>query len=131
MGRELKRVPLDFAQPLNERWHGFVNPHHTAVKCPYCAGTGSSPTARHLKDQWYGYAEFHPEDRGSVPFAVDHPHVRALAERNFTHADALEQARALREHGIKARVVKVEYTDPAIISPARYVATQPEGIRHA
>lgn len=82
MGRELKRVPLDFAQPLNERWHGFVNPHHTAVKCPHCDGTGSSPTARHLKDQWYGYAEFHPEDRGSAPFAVDHPHVRALAERN-------------------------------------------------
>lgn len=82
MGRELKRVPLDFDQPMNERWHGFVNPHHTAVKCPHCDGTGSSRTARRLKDQWYGYIDFRPEDRGSVPVTPDHPKVRALAERN-------------------------------------------------
>ena len=82
MGRELKRVPLDFQWPLNKVWSGFVNPHHTATKCPHCDGTGSSPKARELKDRWYGYVEFRPEDHGSVPFSPDHPTIKARAERN-------------------------------------------------
>ena len=82
MGRELKRVPFDFDWPIDKVWKGFVNPLHTAVQCAHCEGSGSSPTARHLKDQWYGYANFRPEDRGSVPFAADHPTIAALAERN-------------------------------------------------
>jgi len=32
MGRELRRVPLDFDWPLRERWVGFVNPHRKL--CP-------------------------------------------------------------------------------------------------
>lgn len=32
MGRELKRVPLDFDWPLNERWKGYVSPEWRA--CP-------------------------------------------------------------------------------------------------
>jgi hypothetical protein len=36
MGREIKRVALDFDWPLNKVWKGFVqeNPHH--IKCPDC-----------------------------------------------------------------------------------------------
>ena len=64
MGRELKRVPLDFVWPLNEPWRGYVNPLHCATKCAACDGTGSSPEARHLRDLWYGYTPFRPEDRG-------------------------------------------------------------------
>lgn len=86
MGRELKRVPLDFEWPLNKAWQGFINPHHVATQCAYCGGTGSSPGARHLKDKWYGNAPFHPEDRGSTPFLPTHPAVRAFAERNVAHA---------------------------------------------
>ena len=82
MGRELKRVPLDFQWPLNKVWSGFLNPHHTAIKCPHCDGTGSSPKAQHLKDQWYGNADFRPQDRGSVPITADNPTIRARAERN-------------------------------------------------
>jgi len=82
MGRELKRVPLDFQWPQNKAWSGYLNPHHTAVACPHCEGTGSSPLARGLKDKWYGYVEFRPEDRGSKPFQPDHPVIRARAERN-------------------------------------------------
>lgn len=33
MGRELKRVPLDFDWPLNKRWEGFINPYWQH-KCP-------------------------------------------------------------------------------------------------
>jgi hypothetical protein len=32
MGREIRRVPLDFNWPLNKVWEGFVNPHNKP--CP-------------------------------------------------------------------------------------------------
>lgn len=86
MGRELRRVPLDFDWPLNERWKGFCNPHYTAEKCEACDSTGYSTVAKRLHDQWYGYAPFSPEDRGSVPLTPDHPGVRAFAERNVAYA---------------------------------------------
>lgn len=86
MGRELRRVPLDFDWPVNERWEGFCNPHHVADKCEHCEGSGYSPEAVHLKDQWYGYVPFKPEDRGSVTLASDHPGVRAFAQRNVSHS---------------------------------------------
>lgn len=34
MGRELRRVPLNFSWPLNKVWEGYLNPHHR--KCPDC-----------------------------------------------------------------------------------------------
>lgn len=34
MGREIKRVPLDFDHPIEEKWAGFINPHYE--KCPDC-----------------------------------------------------------------------------------------------
>lgn len=82
MGRELKRVALDFSWPLHKVWDGFVNPHYTATQCTCCDGTGSSSHARMLKDRWYGNAPFRPEDRGSKPFASDHPTIVRRAEHN-------------------------------------------------
>lgn len=87
MGRELKRVPLDFAWPMDKPWSGFLNPHYAkSHNCIPCAGSGSSPGALLLKAQWYGNAPFSPEDRGSTPFLPTHPAVRAVAERNVAHA---------------------------------------------
>lgn len=34
MGRELKRVALDFQWPLDKIWKGYLNPFHK--KCPWC-----------------------------------------------------------------------------------------------
>lgn len=82
MGRELKKVPLDFDWPLNKPWRGFINPHYTAVSCEHCGGSGYSQQAMVFKEQWYGNAPFRPEERGSVPFSSDHPVIRALAQRN-------------------------------------------------
>lgn len=82
MGRELKRVPLDFNWPLNETWIGFVNPHYDACHtCTHCGSLGYSPEAKVLYDQWYGNAPFDPASKGSQPFKPDHPKVRAFAER--------------------------------------------------
>lgn len=71
MGRELKRVPLDFDWTLTKIWEGYINPLYTAVKCPTCDGDGYSPEARHLKDLWYGYVPFDPTSTGSAPFTAD------------------------------------------------------------
>lgn len=83
MGRQLRRVPLDFNHPVDQVWPGFLNPHYMATKCPDCDG-GYSPQYKRLHDQWYGNAPFRPEDRGSQPFTIDTPEVRAFAERNVS-----------------------------------------------
>jgi len=57
MGRELRRVPMDFDWPLNKTWKGYINPHRPR-KCPECGdgiGLGYSPLAKLLLLQWYGY----------------------------------------------------------------------------
>lgn len=82
MGRELRRVPLDFDWPINKTWDGFVNPLYAATKCKACDGTGYSPEGRRMKDLWYGHAPFKPEDRGSVPFTPEDDEVAAFAKRN-------------------------------------------------
>lgn len=85
MSREIKRVPLDFDWPLRAKWKGYINPFWRAHArpCAACGEIGWSPEASHLYRQWYGRAPFQPSDTGSVPFAADHPTVRAMAERNM------------------------------------------------
>lgn len=86
MGREIKRVALDFVWPLDKVWEGFINPHDDAsIPCPHCEH-GYSEVAKKLKDQWYGYGGFKPEDRGSKPHNIFTPAVRAFAERNVANS---------------------------------------------
>jgi len=40
MGRELKRVALDFDWPLNKIWKGYVNPYYK--ECESCKGSGNT-----------------------------------------------------------------------------------------
>jgi hypothetical protein len=87
MGREVKRVPLDFDWPLGRTWQGFLMPKGLhALDCPDCEGTGYAPRAHELKNLWYGYEPFSPEDNGSTPLRPDTPGVRAVAERNVTNS---------------------------------------------
>lgn len=112
MGRELRRVALDFAWPVGETWKGFLNPLYTATKCPACTEyPGASPQAQLLKAQWYGNAPFKPEDRGSVPFKPTDPAVDAFARRNVTRSPEFygngeravaAEARRLCEHWNRA-----------------------------
>lgn len=82
MGREIKRVPLDFDWPLNEVWEGFLTPDRLIEDpCPDCKN-GYSPRAQELFDLWYGYVPFKPEDNGSVPLTIEAPVVREFAARN-------------------------------------------------
>lgn len=81
MGREIKRVPVDFDQPMYEVWQGFLMPkslHET--QCPFCEGSGYSAHAQRLQDLWYGHLTFDPATTGSTPWTADTPAVRKRAE---------------------------------------------------
>lgn len=83
MGRELRRVPLDFDWPLKETWAGYLNPFYAArAECPACDGSGYGPEAKRFADQWYGHAPFDPVAYGATPLTVDHPAVVEAATRN-------------------------------------------------
>jgi len=86
MGREVRRVPLEFDWPTDKVWEGFLSPERLdGDDCPDCKG-GYSPHARHLFDLWYGYVPFDPVSTGSTPLRPDSPAVRAFAERNVSRA---------------------------------------------
>lgn len=70
MGRELKRVPLDFDWPIDKTWKGFLNPYPYANQCEACNGKGYSPRASIFYHQWYGHSiqeRFDPVKYGSRP----------------------------------------------------------------
>ncbi|MCC7017808.1 MAG: hypothetical protein IT564_11465 [Rhodospirillales bacterium] len=54
MGREVKRVPLDFDWPIGKVWQGFLNPYYDLLTtCEQCGGNGYSPEASLLHGIWY------------------------------------------------------------------------------
>ena len=84
MGREIKRVSINFQWPLNKTWPGYLNPWYKfSYDCETCKGNGYSKRAKELGDMWYGYAPFDPTSTGSKPFGSDHPIVRERAHRNM------------------------------------------------
>jgi len=87
VGRELKRVPLDFDWPIDKVWRGFLMPDslHEA-KCEECDGSGYSATARALQERWYGYVPFDPRETGSAKLTSETPEVQAIAGRNVARA---------------------------------------------
>ena len=55
MGREIKRVALDFDYPINSMiWKGYWNPYR-GMECKACDGSGSGPEYKRLSDDWYGF----------------------------------------------------------------------------
>jgi hypothetical protein len=87
VGREIKRVALDFDWPIDKIWDGFLMPDELhEEECADCKGQGFGPGARHLHDQWYGNAPFNPEETGSARLTPDVSEVRAFAERNVDRA---------------------------------------------
>jgi hypothetical protein len=68
MGREIKRVALNFDWPLEMTWKGFLNPYHSQEckvcdgtglgHCPVCRGEGSiwfSDEVKKLSEEWQSY----------------------------------------------------------------------------
>lgn len=99
MGREIKRVALDFAFPPGETWTGYLCPHYRErVTCPTCGGDGRSAACKLLQALWYEHMhgealDILARDMGSmsplpaalVDFAhavLGHAAVRARIERH-------------------------------------------------
>lgn len=53
MGREVKRVALDFEWPRNMIWKGFLNPYRSQP-CKACDSSGLNPATKEIADGWYG-----------------------------------------------------------------------------
>lgn len=87
MGREIRRVALDFDWPLNKTYEGFINPHPYGVKCPDpTCDNGSSPDGQLLKNRWYGKdPNWRPEHRGSKPFTPDDEVIKLWSKRQCEH----------------------------------------------
>jgi hypothetical protein len=86
MGRQIRRVPVNFNWPLNQIWEGYLRPdRYDGDDCPDCEN-GYSPQAKNLHDLWYGYIPFDPASTGSTPWRADTPAIRARAERNVADA---------------------------------------------
>lgn len=86
MSREVKRVPLDFDQPLRKVWPGYLRPDTFAERdCPDCEN-GYSPQAQHLHDLWHGHLPFDPTSTGSEALTAHSPAVWAFAQRNVANA---------------------------------------------
>jgi hypothetical protein len=57
MGREVKRVPMDFAHPMKQTWPGYLNPHRS-TECGTCSGEGVNAPTRVLAASWYDHDGF-------------------------------------------------------------------------
>lgn len=89
MGRELKRVKLDFKWDIKEIWEGYINPYYKYSQiCQSCNGTGYSKEYEVLKNKWYGYSEFNPSKNNSVPFSPNDPDILEYVKRKIHYSDS-------------------------------------------
>ena len=61
MGREVKRVPLDFDWPINKIWKDYLSPHEWN-ECVHCDGSGHNAKTRTLEQAWYPRQHPTPDD---------------------------------------------------------------------
>lgn len=54
MGRELKRVAIDFKWAIEQLWSGYINPFRS-LDCKACDGTGLNSATKKLDDEWYNF----------------------------------------------------------------------------
>lgn len=104
MGREVRRVALDFNWPLNKRYEGFINPHPYGVQCPKCEN-GNSPYGQLLQDRWYGKdPNWKPEDRGSRPFTPEDECIKLWSKRQCEHSPEYYGTGPLAEYRESLRI---------------------------
>ncbi len=54
MGREIKRVALNFEWPIKRVWDGYCNPYHPTT-CWWCEGSGLNVESKSIFEEWcYG-----------------------------------------------------------------------------
>lgn len=87
MGREVKRVPLDFVWPMHKTYDGFLLPKELEALPCHCA-RGLAPESDVFFNQWYGYAYFDPIAYGSTLITAETPgiydHIKTKIGRNLS-----------------------------------------------
>lgn len=99
MGREVKRVAMDFDWPIGMIWKGYWHPFH-ALPCKACDRSGLNPEMKKLSDSWYGFDN--PEEKWCHNITQDE--VQALVDasrlKGFTHVPRTEEQRKIVEEKI-------------------------------
>lgn len=89
MGRQIRRVAMDFSWPQNTVYSGYVMPDSLQpTTCPACDGDGASPLAKSLERRWWGHDPIDPYEMGSKPFTPDTPGVMDSCRRKVDNARA-------------------------------------------
>ena len=101
MGRELKRVPMDFKWPKGQVWKGYINPYRSQ-KCEACDGTGQNPDTQKLEDGWYAF-----DDQDWVNINENHRYNNNAWKNHLTEVEV----KALVEHGRLWDFTRVPITD--------------------
>lgn len=84
MGREARRVPLDFDWPARKVWDGYLTPDRfDEDRCPTCGGDGTTDAARWLMKIAYVLSEC-ADDHLTQGRGLDmHPWLRTLREVSY------------------------------------------------
>lgn len=103
MGREIRRVPVDFDWPLNKIWKGFTPPAELGGEpCLACNASGQTHFGRWLEGFTYVMAmlasDVHEQERGRdmhpwlTEFARSDGHYEYLYEGVWTHSVQLDRS---------------------------------------
>ena len=96
MGRELKRVPLDFKWPVGQIWKGYLNPFRS-FECKSCDGTGLNPATKKLQDDWYTHSR--SDGKPGWKLSLEQEDVQALLDADrlwdFTRVPRTEEEREI------------------------------------
>lgn len=118
MGRELKRVSLDFKDyEVDKPYQGYINPHEYQ-ECKCCDGEGVSVDYRKFRYKWYGYYNenwkpnpHNPNARYNAnawQYNLDKDDVKALIDNNRLngliafHNGKIPNAKEVNEWNIKS-----------------------------
>lgn len=87
MGRELKRVPLDFSWPQGVIWKGFLNPYRP-TECDVCEGEGYNEETREIARAWYdfegtGRSWRHDLEQNEVDALIEHGRLWDLTHNDY------------------------------------------------
>jgi hypothetical protein len=134
MGRELRRVPLDFDWPLKKVWFGFVNPHYR--ECPaaaqnQCSG-GTNPSGMWLDAisrliamvGEHAAQEAHQDNLRERGWTWPHPYLQEWqqAPRTEWPRDVIERMRAITDTAEKNREMHRYH----LANPPRLLSFGPE-----
>jgi hypothetical protein len=78
MGREIKRVPLDFDWPMDIVWKGYMNPYRS-TDCKLCDGSGQNSATKKLSDDWY--AHLRTDGKEGWMYHLEQADIKALLDK--------------------------------------------------